>query len=111
MSASACIVFYGLRFEVPPESVEDLLEDEADSRIEAAKKAKLDVYWANFGGADERYLLFIGKKLGILGPENDLEVTIASQQLPEITASTQDRLSSAGIEGAPQLFIQWEEDV
>jgi hypothetical protein len=111
MSAIACIAFYGMRFELPAESIEKLLEDEVDPRIEAATKVKLDVYWANFGGADERYLLFIGRKLGILGPENDHEEAIPSNQLRELIASTADRLLSIGIEGDPQIYIQWEEDV
>ena len=43
MSAIACIAFYGMRFEFSAESIEKLLEDEVDPRIEAATKVKLDV--------------------------------------------------------------------
>lgn len=111
MSSSACILFYGVRFEIAPEAVEDLLEDRTDPRIEAARAAQLDAYWANFGGADERYLLLVGKRLGIFGPENQLEASLAPDALRSMMTATDERLKLAGLGGQVALHIQWEEDV
>lgn len=111
MSASACLVFYGLRYEVPRNSWEALLENQADPRIQAAKSSGLHVYWANFGGLDERYLLFIGSKVGMLGPEDAIELEFSMEELQTIATRTSERLVTAGLVGSPALYFQWEEDV
>lgn len=110
MSASACVVFYGIRFEVSPDETE-ALELRSDARLLAAKRGGLKVYWANFGGLGERYLLFIGMPMGILGPENELEVRLTPEQVKELLDSTREKLLEAGLPGEPALYMQWEEDV
>ncbi len=110
MSANACIVFFGLRFEVPSHSIDDLLENRPNPRIEAAEAEKLDVYWANFGGVAERFLLLIGKKIGILGPENLQEVILSPEDLGAVASAVGAKLRAARLEGEPALLILWEED-
>jgi hypothetical protein len=109
MSAYACVAFYGLRFEVRSEEVE-ALENRSDERILAARKAGLKCYWANFGDPGERYFLFVGAKLGILGPEDESEIALALPQLQTIHESTEAALRIAGLTGEPSLYLQWEQD-
>jgi len=110
MSSSACVVFYGLKYEIPPGSVTDLLEERRDPRMLAAKSARLDVYWGNFGGIDERYLLFIGKRLALLGPEDQPEIALSSDELQRLAVEVDQRLEDASFAGSPALHVVWEED-
>ena len=64
MSAETFIAYFGLRFELEAEAIEDI-ELRSDRRIVAARKAGLDHYWGNFGEPHEKYLLFIGHKIGV----------------------------------------------
>ena len=107
MSASACVAFLGLCFEI---SIDEL-EDPAEPRKRAAIKAGLKYYAGNFGGLDERYMLFIGAKLAILGPENERAVSLTADELKALLASTTQKLQAAGFTGVPALHLQWEEDV
>ena len=110
MSASSCVVFFGLRFEVRPEEIK-ALEDRSDSRIEIARKARLQYYWGNFGGLGERHLLFVGARLGILGPENSPDITFRADDLQRTILETTSKLSLAALPGEPHLYMQWLEDV
>jgi hypothetical protein len=109
MSASACVVFYGIRFEVRPDEV-DALEMRSDPRIQAARKAGLKHYWANFGLPGERYLLFVGASLGVLGSENQAEVALSLPDLQAACESTKAKLVGAGLAGEPALYLQWRPD-
>ncbi|SRR5579864_5433011 len=110
MSSYACIVFYGLRFEIHPDKIEEL-ENRSDARILSARKAGLKSYWGNFGAPEERYLLFVGAKLAVLGPENASEMIVSSPDLQAIAESTKIKLQKAGLSGDPALYLQWEQDV
>ena len=110
MSASACLVFYGLRFEVSSAEIE-ALEMRSDPRMLAARKAGLKHYWANFGSPAERYLLFVGANLGVLGPENSAEVILRTPELQAAMDSTKRKLEAAGLSGEPSLHVQWLPDV
>jgi hypothetical protein len=109
MSANACIVFFGLRFEVSQGEIE-ALELRSDTRMQAARKAGLKHYWSNFGLPGERYVLFIGAQLGVLGPENSAEVILSLPDLQSVCDSTRDKLAGAGLIGEPSLFLQWRPD-
>lgn len=109
MSANACVVFYGLRFEILPDEIE-ALEMRSDPRMMAARKAGLKHYWANFGSPGEHYFLFVGANLGILGPENSPEVTLRAPDLEAVCDSTKVKLEAAGLSGEPSLHIQWLPD-
>lgn len=90
--------------------MEELLEEEQDPRLQAAQRANLDIYWANFGGAGERYLLFVGKRIGLFGPEDLLEMELQPSSLVNICAQVAENLEAAGLPGSPGLHIQWEQD-
>ena len=107
MSASACVAFFGVRFEITIEE----FEDPADARKTAAIKAGLKYYAGNFGGLDERHLLFVGAKLAILGPENEMAISLTPAQLDKLMASTMEKLRAAGFTDAPCLYMHWEEDI
>ena len=97
-------------FEIPFDEVEGL-ELRTDRRLVVARNARLDSYWGNVGGFDEQYVLLIGGQIGILGPENQLEIQVTDAELQAIIASTRQKLISAGFDGEPQLHILWEQDV
>src|SRR5882724_5325609 len=109
MSASACVAFYGLRFEIRPAEIESL-EKRIDLRMIAARKAGLKHYWANFGAARERYLLFVGAQLSILGPENSNEASLGPNELMVLFESTNAKLRDSGLCGEPSLYLQWLAD-
>jgi hypothetical protein len=109
MSAGSCIVFYGLRFEIPSGEIE-ALETRSDSRIVAARKVGLKTYWANFGSPAERYLLFVGAMVGDMGVEGQADVRMSDAELQSVMSSVRTKLSQAGLDGAPSLHIQWRSD-
>ncbi len=109
MSANACVIYFGLRFEIPPDGIE-AIETRSDPRIVAARKAGLKSYWGNFGAPDEQYLLFIGAQLAVMGPENQAEVTLGVPELEAVVASVREKLEAAGLAGMPSLHIQWQPD-
>ncbi len=109
MSADACVAFYGLRFEVGRDEIEGL-ESRSDARLVAVRKAGLKHFWANFAAPGERYLLFVGAQLAILGPENESELVLPSHDLQTLMESTKTKLQAAGLSGDPSLYFQWEPD-
>ena len=70
----------------------------------------LEFYGGNFGEPDEKYLLFVGTKLGILGAENALELVLAEDTVLTLMKQANDRLKGAGFEAFPQLYVQWMPD-
>lgn len=109
MSADACLAFYGLRFEVGGDEIEGL-ESRSDARMVAARKAGLKHFWANFAAPGERYLLFVGSQLAILGPENKSELALSSDDLQAVMESTKAKLQTSGLPGDPAFYLQWEPD-
>lgn len=110
MSANACVAYFGLRFTVTPDEA-DSLEQRTDPRQIAAKRAGLNCYWGNFGGDAERYLLFVGRQIGILGLENDLTLDTPAAELTSLIADTIQRLSSADFKDDAGLHLEWIADV
>lgn len=109
MSASSCIGYIGLRFEVRADEI-DQLEGKSDPRQIAARRVGLSSYWANFGGETERYVLLVGTRIATLGPENDLAATLLTGQLLSLASDTSDRLRSANLVGEVSLHLEWLED-
>ena len=110
MSASYCLIYFGLRYEITADEIEPL-ELRTDQRIAVARKSRLDHWWDNFGGQDEQYLLYVGKELGIVGPEDKLEVRLNDDDFNAIVETTRAKLKQLGYEGSPKLYIQWMQDV
>ncbi len=110
MSASACIAYFGLRFMVMPHEI-DQLEARTDPRQVAAKKIGLTSYWGNFGGESERHILFVGTRIAILGPENEVTAALPVDRLLTVMSDTATRLQSADLVGEFGLHLEWLADV
>jgi hypothetical protein len=107
--ASSCVAFYGLRYDVRPEQIE-ALEGKSDIRLVAARRVGLKYYWGNFGAPGERWVLFIGARLGVLGAEDQGEVQLGGEELLKLMRDTEAKLSRAGFEGPPSLFLHWQSE-
>lgn len=109
MSAEANLVFFGLRFDLSEEDAE-----RGDIRkhpfVAQARSAGLEHYMGNFGGSEPLYYLFIGKKLGLTGGENDIEVMVSPNELSFIVEETQKKLQDAGFDESPMLYVNWIAD-
>ena len=110
MSASNCVIYYGLRFPISEQEIEGL-ELETDKRITSVRNAKLQYHWTNFGLPDDLYYLFVGEEISIIGPEYKPEFKLSAEDFAAIAVSARAKLKSAGFEGSPQLYIQWMEDM
>lgn len=109
MSSSACIAYFGLRFDVSVNEV-DSLEQRRDARQIVAKGVGLSSYWGNFGGEIERYVLLIGTKIAILGIEDEATATLSNEQLSKVMIETMDRLRSANFADGAGLHLEWLPD-
>ncbi len=109
MSAEACLAFFGIRYEISRDEL-PLLEQRKDPRMREARLAGLKHYWGDFGGAGDRYYLFIGYQIGILGVENQLEVEFTPSDIESRILETQKRLRDGGFQGEPRLYLQWIPD-
>ena len=106
MSSSCCVAYIGLQFDIQISELESL-ESKSDARQVAAKSVGLETYWANFGGSEERYVLFVGSKLAVLGPEDSLSVQVSSERLLAIFSDTAARLKSIGMSAPVTLNLEW----
>lgn len=109
MSSPASVAFYGVRFEIAEEEIPGL-EERSDPRLVSAMRNGLKHYWSNFDAPAERYCLFVGSKLGILGPEGQDEVVLDGQDLQAVIADTDRKLREGGFAEVPRLYIQWQSD-
>lgn len=109
MSASCCVAFYGLRYEIAPEDTE-ALEQRRDPRQVAARNFGLNSYWGKFTDAAPNYVLLVGYKLGVLGPENEPFVGFSFNQLADVARETDQKLTRAGLEGSAGLCLEFHED-
>jgi len=105
MSTTSTLAFFGLRIKIEDAEIETF-EKRTHVHQQSAKKASLDHYWANFGEPGEQYFSFIGKRLGVIGLENQSEVAISFENLERIRRETEEKLSAVGIEGIPRLYLQ-----
>ncbi|RIV82735.1 hypothetical protein [Aurantiacibacter zhengii] len=110
MSASACVVYFGIRYEISEDEI-SALELRTDPRQRAAKQVGLDSYWQNFGGLDERYVLLVGTQIAVLGPEDASSSSITVERLQDIVSRTEGRLNEACLDGPRSLHFEWLEDL
>lgn len=108
MSANAALVFYGVRFEIDENEIE-ACERRTDPRIAIARRHGLAHFFEDVAGGGRRCVLFVGARLGWLGPENSSEVQIGSLELSDLIKKTDARLAEAGFQG-PSLYMQWLPD-
>jgi hypothetical protein len=109
MSASACIVYVGIRYEVSDDEI-SALELRRDPRQRAAKQVGLNSYWGNFGGSEDRYLLLVGTEIAVLGPEDRSWSSVTIERLQDIVSGTEEALDEAGLEGPRGLHVEWLDD-
>lgn len=109
MSADTCVAYIGVRYEIDLAAIEGL-ETRRDPRQLAARKVGLKTYWGNFGGSAERYVLFVGTQLAVLGPEGKPWLSLTAGELETVITQTEERLSRAGINEAIGLHIEFQED-
>jgi hypothetical protein len=103
------LFFYGLRFDVAERELE-LLENRTHPAIQAVRNVGLQHYWGNFAEPGEKYLLFVGANLGIVGLENSQERRIEDAELNRCIQETQQKLKQTGLSGTPALHVQWMPD-
>ena len=106
MSSSRCVVFIGVRYE-PGDDELDALETRSHSLMVSARKVGLKHYWANFGWPGEKYFVFVGKQLGVFGPEDMSVFQMPRELLLESFEETERKLRDANITGEPQFWVQW----
>ena len=110
MSTDTCVVYFGLRFEIEVDEIESI-ELRSDPRVVSARKSGLKYYWGNFGGLDEKNLLFVGYQIGILGPENLDHVILSATEAEAAFEATRQKLKEGGFADVPAIHITWQPDV
>lgn len=110
MSGDSFIVYFGLRFELSFDEIENV-ELRTDARISSARKAGLKYYFGNFGGQSEKYLLFVGEQIGIFGPEDIAELSVSMDDRVLSKERLRGMLDIAGFKGEPELHLIWHPDV
>ena len=110
MSRDTFIAYFRLRFEISADEVE-ALELRSDTRVIAARQSGLKYYWGNFGGLQERYLLFVGEQIGILGVENSDEVSMSLSDARLSFDAVKEKLEKVGLSGTPELHLSWQPDI
>jgi hypothetical protein len=108
VSADSCVSCIGLRYDIETFEVE-ALEARADPRQIAARNAGLRSDWANFGGADECYVLYVGTEVAVFGPEGKSSVCLAPQEIAEMISETRKELDRTGLSGEVALHIEFLE--
>src|SRR5439155_18509252 len=94
MSAESVLLFYGLRFEAREAELESL-ELRKHPLIVNARSSGLGFYWANFGIAEPRYLVFVGWKIGAFGVEGSAELRLSEEKMMTQFAETRTKLKNA----------------
>ncbi len=87
MVAEMCVVIYGVRIELTEAEIESC-ETRQHPLIVSSRLAGLQHYWSNFGLPGERFLLFVGFQMAIMGLENSLRVEYSDDEILETMRST-----------------------
>jgi hypothetical protein len=76
-----------------------------------AQRMYLDVWWSGLpNNNEESYPVFIGKQLGIMGAEYELEVAMSSEELQDAIREVQTKFKDSGLQTQPHLVLQVELD-
>ena len=103
MSAPACLIFFGIRYDVDPRDV-SALEARSHPPQLLARAHGLDAYWVSLEAVeDAAAYLFLGKKLGLVGPEDAAELQWSGAELCDLFERVTSTLRVAGLTGAPAL--------
>jgi hypothetical protein len=107
MSNDRSILFFGIRVELTEIEL-DLCEMRMHPLMIEARSEALQTYYGNFAQPDERYFLFVGKLLGIVGREDEDVIRLTPDHFSGIVAFVTAKLAKSGIHGEPALFMQRE---
>jgi hypothetical protein len=112
MGAELFLVHFGVRFAIADEQI-DALEDGSYLPVLKAEQAGLDTATIKFEDPIARknlIYLFVGKLLGVFGPEYDVFANLRLETLVQIAGETRTKLKLVGIEDTPELWLQWGPD-
>lgn len=109
VSAESTLAFWGIKFELSASDIEPC-ETRSDPRQRKARAANLDQYFGNFGGDPEVYLLFIGKRLAVIGAESSSDLILSKAHLLKIVEETNAKLSELGFLDEAALHVVWQPD-
>src|SRR5688572_25635136 len=107
MSVPACLFFFGVRFEVDRAELA-LLESKTHPMMLRAQDVGLGHYWSDFGATQERYYLFVGRKLALIGVEGELGVRFDPDELLNEAEAVGTKLKEADIPGEPTFWLRWQ---
>lgn len=112
MSADVFVAYYGIKYDIPVDSSEiEQLEMGTHPSMRMADQANLDLWWSGLPNDNETsYPVFVGKQLGIIGAEYDLETQLSAKDLLDAIQETQLKFQRAGIQAEPKLLLQVEID-
>jgi hypothetical protein len=101
MSSPSTVAFFGLRFRIDAAEDIEALEKRSHLHQQFAQQASLNHYWANFDEASQLYYSFLGRRLGIISPENEREFSVTADDFDAIQRETKEKLRSLGLELEP----------
>jgi hypothetical protein len=112
MSADYSLLYYGIRLQIEDETAFEEYEMETHPYQAAAKASGLDIWYGNFRAEDgeDRYFIFIGAEIGLLGHEYGYELSVADDKLLALMEETRAKLHTAGFTDAPRLLAQFAPD-
>jgi hypothetical protein len=106
MSREASLIFFGVRFEISEDEITSV-EERNHPIVSRARSVGLQVYWENIGITTPTYCGFAGRKIAILGVEDEAEVSIEQSSLNELMDKVRNKLNEAGISSEPKLYLCW----
>ncbi len=107
MSAAACVLFIGLRYDLAEHEVAGC-EERSDPRLIAARRQGLASYWGRFIGS-ARHVLLVGTKLSVVGPEDQLAARFPADYLAATIEQTCAHLVLAGLDGDVALHVEFHD--
>ncbi|HEX7900403.1 MAG TPA: hypothetical protein VF950_21725 [Planctomycetota bacterium] len=107
MSAPSCLFFFGVRFEVERTELA-LLEAKTHPLMLKAHEAGLGHYWHDFGTSEDRYYLFVGRKLAVIGVEGELGARFDADKLLDEAEEIGAKLKQADLPGDPTFWLRWQ---
>jgi hypothetical protein len=111
MGADAFIAFIGIKRIIDLGADSELIELQERNHplIRAARKNGLQFYDGRLTDGEDIFL-FIGRKITVLGLENDPEASCSESELTRHFSEVAEKLNSMGIEEPPKLHLQLEAD-
>ncbi len=106
MSREASLIFFGIRFDVSEDEIASV-EERSHPIVSRARSVGLQVYFEDFGINASKYCGFVGRRLALLGVEDDAEVEIDQASLNELMDKVKKKLGEAEISGEPKLYMCW----